>query len=197
MSKKGATMNFRIEIIQKDFTPSEAAGVTGVSTALQRDWRRHRYLSKSEDGGWARHDLSTTIKMIVMKTFSDAGNSVSAVKEFAIFAILPTLNALKEIDGAVEFEGDELREDSKKGVIDRIVVGATGRYLVMTSSGGEEQFGRLQHASEIGEFLDSHGTFRCSVIDCRLLAAEIALKAGLPLFRVKCRAVEGGDTVDA
>src|SRR3546814_2787709 len=70
-------MRFSIRSIDREFSPAEAAEITGVSTALQRDWRRRGILPENADGKWTRWDLNDIIKLSVMKLFSDAGIDVS------------------------------------------------------------------------------------------------------------------------
>ena len=53
------------------FTPAEAATITGVSTALQLDWRRHGYLPSND--GHARYDAFDLARMLVMKLLADKG----------------------------------------------------------------------------------------------------------------------------
>lgn len=53
------------------FTPAEAEAITGVSTASQRDWRRHGYLAKRD--GHARFDAFDLARMLVIRLLSDRG----------------------------------------------------------------------------------------------------------------------------
>lgn len=53
------------------FTPSEAAAITGVSTDLQRDWRRRGYLLSGS--GHARFDLFDLARMLTMQLLAARG----------------------------------------------------------------------------------------------------------------------------
>lgn len=53
------------------FTPAEAEAITGISTALQRDWRRRGIFPKTD--GHARFDVFGLAKMLAMKMLSDRG----------------------------------------------------------------------------------------------------------------------------
>jgi hypothetical protein len=53
------------------FTPGEAEKITGLSTAMQRDWRHRGFLPKNE--GHARFDAFGLAAMLVLKIFSDRG----------------------------------------------------------------------------------------------------------------------------
>src|SRR5207249_7491430 len=81
-------MNYSVRTIDREFTPAEAAEITGVSTALQRDWRRRGILAENADGKWTRWELKDIIRLSVMKLFSDAGMDVSQTKTVAQMAIL-------------------------------------------------------------------------------------------------------------
>lgn len=61
----------RAEYTMTTFTPAEAERVTGVSTALQRDWRRHGYLPAGE--GHARFNGFDLAEMWALKLLSDRG----------------------------------------------------------------------------------------------------------------------------
>src|SRR3546814_19177921 len=62
-------MRFSIRSIDREFSPAEAAEITGVSTALQRAWRRRGILPENADGNWTRWDFNDIIKLCVMKLF--------------------------------------------------------------------------------------------------------------------------------
>ena len=56
-----------------DFSPAEAAKVTGVSAALQRVWRGRNLLRPSQKEGHARFRLPDLCRLYAMKAFSDVG----------------------------------------------------------------------------------------------------------------------------
>ncbi|MGH6978208.1 MAG: hypothetical protein ACRED4_02780 [Brevundimonas sp.] len=53
------------------FTPSEAEAITGLSTTMQRDWRRREFLPRGD--GHARFDAFALAQMMVMKALADRG----------------------------------------------------------------------------------------------------------------------------
>jgi len=84
------------------FTPSEAAQITGLSAAMQRDWRHRGFLPKND--GHARFDLFTLAVMMVLKLFADRNIGPQAVKTIAeITARAIAWHALEFVDS---FEGD-------------------------------------------------------------------------------------------
>jgi hypothetical protein len=181
-------MRYAVRTINREFTPAEAAEITGVSTALQRDWRRRGILAENVEGKWTRWELTDIIRLSVMKLFSDAGIDVSQTKTIAQMALLPTLGALARIDEAVAFEGDEIPEESR----DNIRLGTVrtthpshtlGRFLV--SFGGHEfDVCRTDSLATVESLLDERRlAILPPIVDCHNLASLIAERAGGPVIR--------------
>lgn len=64
--------------VDTEYTPAEAADVTGVSTSLQRDWRRRDILVVgAKEGKHSRFKFDNLCEMFALKAFSDAGLGVS------------------------------------------------------------------------------------------------------------------------
>jgi DNA-binding transcriptional MerR regulator len=59
--------------VEMQFTPAEAARLTGVSPDLQRDWRRRKILPARPTEGHSRYGFSDLCRMVALKAFSDAG----------------------------------------------------------------------------------------------------------------------------
>lgn len=79
------------------FSPAEAEKVTGVGTALQRDWRRRGYLPAGD--GHARFDIFDLSRMYVMKLLSDRGIGPALSHTAADWcAAVVTAGALSHID---------------------------------------------------------------------------------------------------
>jgi len=180
-------MQYSVRTIDREFTPAEAATITGVSPALQRDWRRREILKGNPGGKWTRWTLDEIIRLSVMKLFSDAGMDVSQTKAIAQMALAPTLEAITRIDDAVVFAGDEIPDESQ----DRIrfsTVRTTdpshtlGRFLV---SFGKSEYDvcRTDSLAEVESRLDSECRPICSVVDCHNLARLIVERAGGPVIR--------------
>lgn len=180
-------MQFSVRTIDREFTPAEAATITGVSPALQRDWRRREILQSNRDGKWTRWTLSDIIRLSVMKLFSDAGMDVSSTKTVASMAVLPTLGALAEMNEAVEFDGDEIG-DSHKARIRSVTVGTThpshkvGRFL---AAFGKDEFNvcRTEDLASLEARLDKEACPILSIVDCRSVARLIVERAGGPVIR--------------
>lgn len=180
-------MRYSVRTINREFTPAEAAEITGVSTALQRDWRRRGILAENAEGKWTRWGLTDIIRLSVMKLFSDAGMDVSQTKTIAQMALLPTLGAIARIDEAVAFEGDEIPEESRNRI--RVgTVGTThpshtpGRFLISFGK-GEYDVCRTDSLADVESLLDRDHRPILSVVDCHSLASLIAERAGGPVIR--------------
>lgn len=179
-------MPVSITTIDRDFMAGEAEAVTGVSTALQRDWRRRGLLPETEPGTWARFNLTDIIEMLVMKIGADAGLYVADAKLFASTAILPALREIYDIDGAIEFVGDPIDRDDRDKILSSAITGGEGRFLLVTKDGktNDQRVSRCDRLSHIGDFLEDNAAAHCFVIDCRRVAKTIADRAGTALVRI-------------
>lgn len=188
-------MTTTMTTVEREFSPSEAAIITGVSVDLQRDWRRRELLPENEGGKWTRFSLDHIIMMSVMKVFTDAGFSVSYVAKFASMAILPTLALLYDTPGAVVFEGNEISDHLKEMTLQHSVVGARGRYLVMIKPRGsaEPKIARFDSLERLDDFMAERNAAACTFLDCVLLSQGIVESAGLPLVRIEVEATPKGE----
>lgn len=189
-------MAYSVSVVRREFSPAEAAVITGVSAALQRDWRR-RKLEDSEpnsEGKWTRWSLTDIIRLSVRKLFSDAGMEVSSTTIIAGMALMPTLGALALIDEAVEFDGDEIG-DAEKARVRSITVGTThpshttGRFLVSFGK-GDYDVCRTDDLASLEATLDEEVRPILSVVDCYNLARLIVERAGGPVIRYEIKVAD-------
>jgi DNA-binding transcriptional MerR regulator len=192
-------MSWSCTTVNREFSPGEAAEITGVSTALQRDWRRRKILPESNDGKWTRWDLADIIRLSVMKLFSDAGMDVSKTGTVAQMAMMPTLSALYALDGAVEVENDaNVPAGEVASIIERMAprtshrAHSIGRFLVVT---GPNEFDvcRVSDVSAVSALMDEQHRPIVSIVDCQTLAALIVERAGGPVIRFEIAASEEGE----
>lgn len=108
------------------FTPSEAEAITGVSVALQRDWRRREIIPKRD--GHARFDLHDLADLITLKMCSDAGMSLEKAKEWIPFVPAAIIMHALYRPGAIE--GDDVEYISLNGKMFAINI-ATSRSNVI------------------------------------------------------------------
>ncbi|WP_324133673.1 MerR family transcriptional regulator [Bosea sp. (in: a-proteobacteria)] len=196
-------MALTVTHIAREFSPSEAAAITGVSVDQQRDWRRRDLLPANVKGKWTRFTLNQIIEMSVMKTFSDAGFAVSSVTTCACMAVLPSLAIIHLLPSTVAFEGVEISDEQKDGIrrgsvrrkgpgVDETADQIGGRYLVMTSDdSGTPSISRWDDLANLRQHLTDAKAIHCSILDCVQLANRIAERAGLPLVRVEVEEAEG------
>ena len=197
-------MSITISRVDREFSPAEAAEITGVSVALQRDWRRRGILPENKSGKWTKFALTDVIQMSVMKSFSDAGFSVQYVAEFASIAVLPTLAVLDSLPGVAVFEGDNISDALKARTLghsvavrgpDGEVRGADqigGRYLVMIKNPATDtpSISRWNALDGLDDFMAEQKVVHCTIMDCHLLAELIAERATPPLIRFEVSATE-------
>ena len=180
----------RVKNIAREFSPAEVATITGVSTTLQRDWRRRGVLPERRSEGWSRFDVSDVIEIAVLKFFADAGFGVKSVLDVSSLATLPVMDLLGKAPGARAYEGeasDWLRaEIEERGT----VRGAHGRYLAIAHAPGPKPDEmpptvRVETLADLAEYLDGDDYEGATILDFEKLAARIVERAGLPLFVIE------------
>jgi hypothetical protein len=87
------------------FTPGEAERITGLSTTMQRDWRRRNILPATS--GHARFDVFSLAEMWVLKMFSDRGIGPEDIREIAPMCAAGIVWNALQWGGA--YEGDHER----------------------------------------------------------------------------------------
>lgn len=175
--------------VTRDFSPSEAAEITGVSVTLQRDWRRRGLIAPNDTGKWACFSLTEVISMAVMKSFSDAGMSVQKIRLFGGSAAMPTYWALNRLTGAYNFdpeipEGD--RDPSRWAPRPANDVSSLMRFVVsIPSKDGDPTVFRVPDLNQIPKRLLESKAILCSILDCWALAVRISEAAGGTIFRIE------------
>lgn len=87
------------------FTPGEAERITGLSTMMQRDWRRRGFIESTE--GHARFDAFALAELMVLKMLADAGVGPQDGVEIAKFCAAGVMwHSLQWVDA---YEGDYQR----------------------------------------------------------------------------------------
>lgn len=87
------------------FTPAEAERITGVSVALQRDWRRRNIIPRND--GHARFELFDLADILTLKLFSDAGLSLDRAKGWIPFVPATIIAFALYRPGAIEGDDEE------------------------------------------------------------------------------------------
>jgi hypothetical protein len=189
-------MNWSYHRIDREFTPNEAERITGVSTALQRDWRRRKIIAGKEDGRWTRWELDDLVRLTVMKLFSEAGMDVSKTGTVASMAMMPTFTAFAMFPEAYEIVcDDELTEEERATVLGWGAPRTThpshtvGRYLASFGT-DEMQVCRTATLEQLGEFMTEQKQAVFAVVDCFQVAAQIVERADGPISRIELEAPE-------
>ena len=86
------------------YTPAEAAGVTGLTQLMQRDWRFRGLLPKPERGH-ARFDVLQLAEMWLLKMFSDQG-----IGPKVTLSVAPAL-ALRVVEQLTSWDTDVFASD--------------------------------------------------------------------------------------
>lgn len=119
------------------FAPSEAEKITGLSTAMQRDWRHRGFLPKNE--GHARFDLFTLATMMALKLFADRGIGPQVAQNFTEISSRAIAWFALEFEDAYEGKLSDSLDATRRGLwnalgLPRIV---PSRFLVVFADGSE------------------------------------------------------------
>ncbi|MGE0181983.1 MAG: MerR family transcriptional regulator [Parvularculaceae bacterium] len=174
-------MAIRVKNEIREYTPKEAAEASGVSTTLQRDWRRREVIQPSSSAGWARFGLDDVIRMAVLNRCSAYGLSVKfAAKWIAPIALLPVYEALEGFEGAIGGDVTPAREPAEDSNHE------FGRYIasIVTADDDAPMVTRVHKLAQLEGFTAEYNAAVFCVLDCHKLAREIFEKSALPLFHV-------------
>jgi hypothetical protein len=86
------------------FTASEVEKITGVTSAMQRDWRRRELIDTSPGRGWKRLGTEELIQVLVMRVLSERNIPPGFARKLGRMAILPVLERLL----AEAYPGEEI-----------------------------------------------------------------------------------------
>lgn len=173
-------MATKVRFEDREFTPKEAAEASGVSTTLQRDWRRREILQAGSDAGWARFSLNDVIRMAVLNRCSQFGLSVKfAANWVAPIALIPVHEALEGFDDV--YGGDDLPANcpTHEGI-------QSGRYIAAVNQLDDDApyVARVNSIEQLDDFAEKYDASAFFVLDCQKLAAEIVRRSPHPLVHV-------------
>jgi hypothetical protein len=86
----------------RTYTPAEVETVAGVSTTLQREWRRRGVLPAKEDKTWSRVTTEQLICISTIKFLADGGMNLNAAGVAAHWAAPYVLERLIQVPEAVQ-----------------------------------------------------------------------------------------------
>jgi len=167
--------------------PSEASKMTGVSAALQRDWRRRGILPQSEGDGWNSFQLSTVIEMTVMRAFTLSGLSIEAAHSLAGLSVLPVFSIWARWPDASIFVGDEISTEEMNEIrlshVQGIKPEAGFSFVPMPELDGDSGAARISDLRLAEVIMNERSSFYGIVLDHYALALQIKERAPLPLWR--------------
>ena len=180
-------MKYAVETLTHEFSPKEAAAVSGVSTALQRDWRRRGVLPQRIDKKWSTFELSDIIEMTVMRRFSQSGLSLESSAQIAGLAVLPVIATLSRWDDTAVFEGDELSDDEmdrcRKGAVGGVSEDEQFSFVALPGKEDGASAARLTNLSDGESIMAQNNSYHAIVLDHYGLAHHIAKSSPLPIIR--------------
>ena len=188
-------MKYSVKIVTREFSPSEVAMVAGVSTALQRDWRRRGVIQGRSDG-WNKYDLSDVIKMTVMRAFTQSGIALETAEALSGMAVLPVIAALSRWDDTAVFDGDELNQEQMDRIRGGAVRGASEddqfSFVALPEKDGNPVAARLDNLAKGEQLMGQNKSFHGVTVDHYGLAHHIANTSPLPIIRYEIE-VKGDD----
>ena len=173
----------------KSFTPSEVETVTGLTTVMQRNWRRHGYLPSLE--GHARFDVFEVARLMTMRLLSERGigpKESSKVSEICAIGIV--YSALLDskaygpevIKSSLRAENSDLQTISRRIVRDYTGIGIVpSQYFIWWADGAHHFDNSLDRAFPPFEFADSRIEGPVIVLDLKAMGRSLLQKAGKPL----------------
>lgn len=188
-------MPARTTVIEREYLPAELAKASGVSTDLQRNWRRRGFAGKTEEAGWNTYSVRDVIRFACMRALTLGGVSLESAADISRAAILPVYRELTRIPSVVAFEGGPITENERRQLIADAFVGPVQDWLivpmpVVPNDENDDTSILYFRADNLDTLDDDLMKFqRCwsVVISAPLLAQQIADKSPLPMitFRVE------------
>jgi len=183
------------------FTPGEAEKITGLSTAMQRDWRRRGFIAGGD--GHARFNAFTLGELLTLKLLADAGVGPQQGQSYARWTTAGIVwHALQWVDA---YEGDHQRTLADAGPmmnsgpatwgqkvdwLARATMkanghhGAPGRFFIRWADGSERWEESLDTAFGQHATSDPQVTGPVVVFDLQALGGLLVDRAARPLVHV-------------
>lgn len=189
MTQRGMRAELGLRYREGQFTPSEAAAITGLSLHLQRDWRSQGLL-RAREGGRASFSPRDLAEMRVMVRLRSLGLSLPHAKEVAEQAAPSVVQvALADHrDKTLAVDGPQNRVAQFIDLLERETDG--GYLLVLSEVAGPGEVYRdalvIDGQCELVHALDEHildeETEVAGVVNLWAVAQAIARAAPRPLF---------------
>lgn len=188
-------MKYSVRTITHEYSPSEVARVSGVSTSLQRDWRRRGVIQGRADG-WNKYDLGDVIRMTVMRAFTQSGISIETADLVSSLAVPPVMDELGRWDGVAVFTGDQLSAEEMERIRASHVRGASGdeqfSFVALPENEQGVSAARLRNLADGERIMGRSGNFYGIALDHHMLALRIAKLSPLPIIRFEVEITDDG-----
>lgn len=188
-------MTYSVTTVKREFSPSEVARVSGVSTALQRDWRRRGVIPGRSDG-WNRYSLDDVIRMTVMRAFTQSGISLETAEMVSGSAVLPVSDELVRWGDVAVFAGDPLSEKDMNMIREGHVKGASAEeqftFVALPEDSGGTSAARLRNLADAEDVMGRSGNFYGIALDHYGLAHRIARLSPLPIITFEVELAQNG-----
>lgn len=175
------------------FTPGEVEAVSGLSTVMQRNWRRHGYLPSTNDGH-ARFNAFDIARLMVMKMFSDHGvgphESSKVAKICSVGIVYAALQERKAYNDDLDVEAQRKQRVDLQSISRGIVREYTGQglvpaqYFIWWADGTHVWHHSLNDAFPPFEFRNPKTIGPVMVLDLNALGQELLAKIGKPLAHI-------------
>lgn len=171
-------MGYTVETLERKFSPKEAAEISGVSTSLQRDWRRRGFLTSDNPDGWASFSAEDIIRMTVMRSLSRSGLSLDAAETVSSMSVLPVLATLSRW---ASFVGDPIPSEEQEEIQSNAIAGVSEEeqfsFVALPEQDGGVSAARLKDLKDGEMIMGKSKSFLGLVVDHYGLAHQISDKA--------------------
>ena len=170
------------------FTPGEVAHITGISTALQRDWRRRGLLEKKNEG-WSQFDLDDVVRLSVAGLLIEHGIAARIALDASVAPHIQFLTMIGERSTEFDPELPESLETMWARRIPQRVKRRFRRFYIYARNfhAFPRNVSITDNLNEVFDGWQDEGIDpgAAIVIDLESLADRIVDRAGRPLMRVE------------
>jgi hypothetical protein len=174
------------------FPPSAAERITGVSAALQRDWRRRRILPESQ--GHARFELSELAEMHFLWLMTQRGiGPLDQTAGISVAAVAPAVGAriaIHVLRSPEAWSGDLTNAPGRnwgekaKLLTQQIYRSGQQRFFAWLADGTHEMNDNIRNVFDNRTSLDPGVAGPVIVLDLDSIAAQLTVRAGTPFIHV-------------
>lgn len=191
---------YLVDRTETDFSSQEAADMSGVHQALQRDWRRRGILDAKEGSGRVRYTINDVCRLKALGILSQSGISVKTQRAMAWQIGAVTAERVRQMRCAAIVEGipDELSDQEFARMVETVDGRVMAEHFTLFPLPEPPEGSSVAHAhvgaTSLAEALDmarKHAPLAAALmVESLALAREIVAAAPRPL--VTYRLTESG-----